>query len=131
MSKPGITIEDLQNYRFWKREISVIDDKIAAIYSHLPTTGRESTGARSTSPGDPTAYKAHKIDAMRQRKTRLIESITRVEFWLDHCESAEIALICRCHYISGMSWRETAHAVYNDQTDESRARKRIARYFES
>lgn len=124
-----ITIEDLQSYRFWESEVNSIDDEIDTIYSHLPTTGRESTGARSSEPGDPTAFKAAKIDALRRRQSALIQKIAAVDAWLNRCEDNELVSICRYHYAIGLSWKQTARLVYSGMADESRARKKVGRYF--
>lgn len=125
-----ITIEDLEHYRGWDNDVKSIDAQISAEYSHLPTTGREQTGSRSTMPGDPTAHKAARIESLRRRQSALISKMLMVETWVNKCDDAELASVCRYHYILGYSWKKTAWILYNNG-NEARPRMKARRYFES
>lgn len=123
-----ITIEDLRQYRARVIEMSSITIEINTTYTELPTTGKESNGGRSLTPGDPTVKKVHKIENLIKKRNELAEAVQRVDDWLIETPRSDIAAICRYHYVLGYSWQRTSWTVYG-KGNGSTCRHIVERYF--
>lgn len=120
-----ITIVDLKDYRHIQREIKSIEAELEWIYLPSSPSGNTS-GAHSTTPGDPTVRTWHHIQALQSRRERLQKKIDTIDSWILTLEDHQLAAIIRCRYIIGMSWEEVSRRIcgsYNEATARSIVRR--------
>lgn len=126
-----ITIEDLRRYRGLQENIRVIEAEIKSMYYPIHSPSLASTG-KPTEAGDPTVKAVRRILAKRETLSRKYDELDaeahRIEEWTSNLEDDHIAAIVRCHYLNGLSWKETASIVY-DTADKDAPRKAINRFF--
>jgi len=126
----NISIEDLKEYRWTKQEIKSIEAEIESLYRPIHSPSGNTSGSRSSLPGDPTASAVGRIEYLKQRRDDLQKDINRVDTWLLATKSRKVAAICRWHYVLGKTWDVTSYEVYGYYTKDT-ARHSIERFFET
>lgn len=127
-----ISLEELRDCKNLERECVELKQQITSLYTPIrsPVSG---TGGHSSEPSDPTASTVAKIaeikEILAKKETALLDRLIAIEKWLDEVESAEIRAIVRCHFIRGLTWRETAKELYGSYIEDSAPRKKFYRYY--
>ena len=128
-----MTIEDLENYRDYKAQVSILEKQLLELENNLLPAG-EKIGSRSTAPSDPTRNHAMKVvqlkDRLKAEKERLTDETLKVEKWVTKLEDPVIQNIVRCRYFLGYTWKLTSQTVFGKWADESTSRKTLSRFFE-
>ena len=114
-----ITISELESFHGLKAELdSLIKEREFIYYPIFSPNGKKNPGVYNSSPSDPTAESFRKLQALDERISDRIETIsdtlTRIEDFLDTIpdEYAHIRAGIRWHYIMGLDWGKTNLKVY-------------------
>lgn len=127
-----ITIKVLEEYRADCEKLRTFEKELEWLYYPVSSpNGREMLGGPS-SPSDPTAQAYQKIQKQKEKieeqRWELSNRLAEVNEWLISLSDSELISIVRFHYMEGLTWRETAKAVYG-YYDRQVCRKRVMRYF--
>lgn len=131
-----VTIQDLYDYQHLRSEIRSFKEMISSLYdtSHAIPIGSVSHG---TQPSDPTAAAAFRIMALqeqlKEKEAQLAERVQVIEAWVEQLPDPEIRSIVRMHFISGLTWNQTAQRIYHNATGDGVRKyfKRWARQYEA
>lgn len=117
-----VTREELRKYQFLKLEITTMQVQIEAMYIPVGSPPTEIIGARSTTPGDPTAEAVQRIEALQERMRKKIaeyvELTERIEMFVETVDDGYVRSIIRLHFLIGLTWRKTCEKVYGYKDPE-------------
>lgn len=125
-----ISLDDLNRYQDILKEIEQLSADISTVVTSLATTGRPSVGGHGSTPGDPTAHKAIRITDLKQQRHELYTEADRILNAARMIPDEKVRACCLCHYIYGLSWKQTSIAVCDSEHREA-AYGLVNRYFTS
>ena len=106
-------MDDLSDYSGMRREL----ESVYAVY-HSPVFSRIVSKKTVRNSSDPTLeafHKAEELNNLIERKEKaLIETMSRVETWLQTVKDPEAAAAIRWHFLLGKTWEETALMMYGE-----------------
>jgi hypothetical protein len=135
-----LTIEELEQDKYKKREISMIDEQIKELYSH--TTSDVVLGSTHAAPYTLHTIAITGLDAsemhranrrakkLRARRYNLEADVNKAEDFIDGIDDSQIRQIIELKYIRGFSWNMVASRVYGYPNGD-RARMKIERFFKN
>ena len=126
-----MTLQRLREIPKLRKEIEDLENLRETFYFPVrsPASGSES---HSTTPGDPTARAFHDLERIDLRIAVKIEQLRKeVESamdFLDTVEGSDVRRCIICHYLQGMTWKQTTRHVLGYYGSDT-AKKRVYRYF--
>ena len=135
-----MTLDDLSQMQFKRREITWISRRIAAL-SNLQHITTDSVHSAADFPYSKRSIQISgtditelnrvqkKIRQLKARRRKLDIELDEYDSLVEELGDSEIRLIVEFKFIRGLSWNAVAQKVY-DYPCGDRARKRIERYFQ-
>ena len=130
-----ITMDDLRNYLRMKQQVRVLEAEIEAVYVERPAPKDVTPGRSSVrTPSDPTAEKAFKAIALREKLEKQIRELevqlNRIVQFTLSIPDIEVSSMIRVHYLQGKTWEQTAMTLYG-YPDRWYCYHRVTRYMEA
>lgn len=120
-----------------RKQLNMLMDTRKAMYNTVHSTDLTKT-IRSKAVNDPTAKAVNRIISLDEKIEEIGQQYTaaavEVLEWLysvDPDEMRDVSqfrTIVLCHYLKGLSWRDTARMVLNNHRTDT-AKKIVRRYF--
>lgn len=138
----NLTLQELEQVKYKKREIEMINDQIIKLYNSVEMTSDTVQGSSKSSPYVKHTITVTGIDVMAatrvnrraeklKARRRLLEAdVDRAEDFIDKLTDSQLRQIIELKFITGMSWNMVAQRVY-EYPDGDRARKKVGRYFKN
>lgn len=142
----AVTLSELSQLKYKKRELIIIQDKIEELYERLesymasPCMAMDTVQSAAEFPYSKHAVKicgvntatiekiTRRIERLKARQRKLEEDIERAEDFIDSLKDSQLRQIIELRFMQGMSWNMVSSRVY-DYPDGDRARKKVDRYF--
>ena len=138
-----MTIKDLEEYRWLKKEVKILTKRIEKMHENPAPDSLVTDSVRASARQSP--YQEHVITItglggkhrvkyakvkrlLENRIQRIADSIVSIEEFIDTVTRSDIRQIIEYRYIQGLSWRAVSQRVY-DYPSETRARQAITRFF--
>jgi hypothetical protein len=128
-----MNLERLREVRHLQKEIENLSALRETLYHTVRSPKLTSEGGHSTTAGNPTEKAVHRIIEVDEKITaaqnKLAAEISDILDWLyKEVTSSELRSIIICHYLEGMTWKQTTRHVLGGYDTDS-ARIRVYRYF--
>jgi len=128
-----MTLEELKKYTVLKAEIRALEINKRTLYRPIHSPVSDGSG-HGTTPGDPTAEAVDKImkadQMIDQKLNEATERVLRIEQWITTINDPQIEAIITLHFLSDLSWNQTAKMIYPTMTGDS-CRMIVKRYFKT
>lgn len=129
----GMNLERLREVRHLQKEIEDLSALRETLYHPIRSPKLTSEGGHGTTPGNPTERAVSRIMEVDEKinaiQNKLAAEISEILDWLyNDLQSSELRSIIICHYLEGMTWKQTTRHVLGGYDTES-ARIRVHRYF--
>ena len=122
-----VTSNDIRQYQARKHQLQAIDDEIEWTYGKVSSPNGHRSGG-SSSPGDPTATKVRRVEALNERRQKILAKQKEVEDYVDALEDVEVSNIIRYRYIIGWTWENVAIRMRGSPNYQQLHRK-VRRHF--
>lgn len=137
-----MTLEELEQVKYKKREIVLITEKITNLYNTVEMTSDTVQGSSKAAP-----YVKHtititgvdviavnrvrrRVEKLKNRKKILEADVDMVEDFVEDIADSQLRQIIELKYLMGLNWNMVASRVYG-YPNGNRARMKIERFFKN